>query len=109
MTAGGYHGVLRQMDERRPTNHAGLSGNKGGVQRGWWYVEKEQVVRGRKGRTHYGLSQLTFKDAQGKADFTKRIGLTPLTDHHIGDGAVAFLKTQNGATVFSACQLHGPA
>jgi arylsulfatase A-like enzyme len=44
------------------------------------------------GRAVTGYTGWTFKTDTGKAELEKGVGLTPLTDRHIADGAIAFIN-----------------
>ena len=109
MTAGGYHAWYcgKWMNDGQPTTR-GFQETQALFSAGGGTWKKEQVVRGRKGRPITGYRNWTFKDAQGKADLVKGIGLTPLTDHHIGDGAVAFLKRKTERPFFLHVNFTGP-
>ena len=109
MTAGGYHAWYcgKWMNDGQPTTR-GYQETQALFSAGGGTWKKEQVVRGRKGRPITGYRNWTFKDAQGKADLTKGIGLTPLTDRQIGDGAVAFLKRKTERPFFLHVNFTGP-
>jgi arylsulfatase A-like enzyme len=80
----------------------GLFGSGGGT----W--KKGEVIRGRKGRPITGYRNWTFKNAQGKPDLGKGIGLTPLTDKYIADGALEFLKRKTDKPFFLHVNFTGP-
>ena len=109
MTTGGYHAWYcgKWMNDGQPTTR-GYQETQALFSAGGGTWKKEQVVRGRKGRPITGYRNWTFKDAQGKADLTKGIGLTPLTDRQIGDGAVAFLKRKTERPFFLHVNFTGP-
>ncbi len=73
---------------------------------GTW--KRGEVVRGRKGRTITGYRNWTFKNAEGKPELSKGIGLTPLTDKYIADGALEFLRRKTYKPFFLHVNFTGP-
>ena len=109
MTAGGYHTWYsgKWMNDGKPLTRGyqetqGLFGSGGG---NW---KKGEVILGRKGRPITGYRNWTFKNAQGKPELAKGIGLTPLTDKYIADGALAFLKRKTDKPFFLHVNFTGP-
>ena len=109
MAAGGYHAWYsgKWMNDGSPTTRGyhetrGLFSGDGGT----W--KKGEVVRGRKGRPITGYRNWTFKDAKGKPELQKGIGLTPLTDKYIADGALDFLKQKTEQPFFLHVNFTGP-
>ena len=109
MASAGYHAwyVGKWMNDGRPLTrgyqetHALFS--SGG---GTW--KKGEVILGRKGRPVTGYRNWTFKDAQGKPELSKGIGLTPLTDKYVADGALEFLKRKTDKPFFLQVNFTGP-
>ena len=109
MVAGGYHAWYtgKWMNDGQPTTRGyqearALFSSGGGT----W--KKGQVIPGRKGRPITGYRNWTFKTSEGKPDLDKGIGLTPLTDRHIADGALAFLKQKTDRPFFLHVNFTGP-
>ena len=109
MAAGGYHAWYsgKWMNDGKPLTRGyhetqGLFGSGGGT----W--KKGEVIRGRKGRPVTGYRNWTFKDSRGKPELAKGIGLTPLTDKYIADGALEFLKRQTDKPFFLHVNFTGP-
>ncbi|HBU59938.1 MAG TPA: choline-sulfatase, partial [Verrucomicrobiales bacterium] len=73
---------------------------------GTW--KKEKKVLGRKGRAITGYRNWTFKNAEGKPDLNKGMGLTPLTDKYIADGALEFLRRKTDKPFFLHVNFTGP-
>ena len=53
----------------------------------------------RNGRPATGFAGFTFKSPDGTPDLDKGVGLTPLSDRHIADGAIDIVAA-SGATVY---------
>ena len=109
MAAGGYHAWYsgKWMNDGKPLTRGyhetqGLFSGGGGT----W--KKGEVILGRKGRPITGYRNWTFKDARGKPDLGKGIGLTPLTDKHIADGALEFLRRKTNKPFFLHVNFTGP-
>ena len=109
MAAGGYHAWYsgKWMNDGEPLTRGyqetqGLFGSGGGT----W--KKDEVILGRKGRPITGYRNWTFKDAQGKPELNKGIGLTPQTDKYIADGALEFLKRKTDKPFFLHVNFTGP-
>ena len=109
MAAGGYHAWYsgKWMNDGKPLTRGyhetqGLFSGGGGT----W--KKGEVILGRKGRPITGYRNWTFKDAKGKPDLDKGIGLTPLTDKHIADGALEFLRRKTNKPFFLHVNFTGP-
>lgn len=109
MTEGGYHAWYcgKWMNDGQPTTR-GYQETRALFSSGGGTWKRDQVVRGRKGRPITGYRNWTFKDAQGKPDLEKGVGLTPLTDRHIADGALAFLKRKTDRPFFLHVNFTGP-
>ena len=73
---------------------------------GTW--KKGEEVRGRKGRAITGYRNWTFKNTEGKPELGKGIGLTPLTDKYIADGALEFLRRKTDKPFFLHVNFTGP-
>jgi len=73
---------------------------------GTW--KKGEEVHGRKGRSITGYRNWTFKNAGGKPELGKGIGLTALTDKYIGDGALEFLRRKTDKPFFLHVNFTGP-
>ena len=109
MAAGGYHAWYsgKWMNDGKPLTRGyhetqGLFSGGGGT----W--KKGEVILGRKGRPITGYRNWTFKDAKGKPDLDKGIGLTPLTDKHIADGVLEFLRRKTNKPFFLHVNFTGP-
>ena len=109
MTAGGYHAWYsgKWMNDGKPLTRGyqetqGLFGSGGGT----W--KKGEIILGRKGRPITGYRNWTFKNARGKPESSKGIGLTPLTDKYIADGALEFLKRKTDKPFFLHLNFTGP-
>ena len=109
MAAGGYHAWYsgKWMNDGKPLTRGyhetqGLFGSGGGT----W--KKGEVILGRKGRPITGYRNWTFKDSQGKPKLDKGIGLTPLTDKYIAEGALEFLKRKTDKPFFLHVNFTGP-
>jgi len=109
MAAAGYHSWYsgKWMNDGSPTTRgyhetSGLFSSGGGT----W--KRGEIIRGRKGRPITGYRNWTFKDAKGKPDLKKGIGLTPLTDRHIADGALEFLQRKMKKPFFLSVNFTGP-
>ncbi len=70
--------------------------------------KRDQVVLGRKGRPITGYRNWTFKTDSGSVELDKGVGLGPLTDKHIADGALEFLKRKTDKPFFLHVNLTGP-
>ncbi len=73
---------------------------------GTW--KKGEEVRGRKGRAITGYRNWTFKNTEGRPELGKGIGLTPLTDKYIADGALEFLRRKTDKPFFLHVNFTGP-
>ena len=73
---------------------------------GTW--KKEKKVLGRKKRAITGYRNWTFKNAEGRPELEKGIGLTPLTDKYIADGALEFLRRKTDKPFFLHVNFTGP-
>jgi arylsulfatase A-like enzyme len=109
MTAGGYHAWYsgKWMNDGKPLTRGyqetrGLFGSGGGT----W--KKGEVILGRKGRPITGYRNWTFKDAKGKPELDKGIGLTSLTDKYVADGALEFLQRKTDKPFFLHVNFTGP-
>ena len=60
------------------------------------------------GRPVTGYTGWTFKTNDGQAEPEKGVGLTPLTDRHIADGAIALLQRQTDKPFFLHVNFTGP-
>ena len=109
MAAAGYHAWYsgKWMNDGKPTTR-GYHETRGLFSSGGGTWKRGEVVRGRKGRPITGYRNWTFKDAEGKPDLTKGIGLTPLTDRHIADGALEFLQRETKQPFFLHVNFTGP-
>ena len=109
MAAGGYHAWYsgKWMNDGSPTTR-GYHETRGLFSGGGGTWKKGEVVRGRKGRPITGYRNWTFKDAKGKPELQKGIGLTPLTDKYIADGALDFLKQKTEQPFFLHVNFTGP-
>ena len=109
MAAGGYHAWYsgKWMNDGSPTTR-GYHETRGLFSGGGGTWKKGEVVRGRKGRSITGYRNWTFKDAKGKPELQKGIGLTPLTDKYIADGALDFLKQKTEQPFFLHVNFTGP-
>ena len=70
--------------------------------------KRGQVVLGRKGRPITGYRNWTFKTDSGSVELDKGVGLGPLTDKHIADGALEFLKRKTNKPFFLHVNFTGP-
>jgi arylsulfatase A-like enzyme len=109
MASGGYHAWYsgKWMNDGKPLTRGyhetqGLFSSGGGT----W--KKGEVILGRKRRPITGYRNWTFKNAQGKPELNKGIGLTPLTDKYIADGALEFLKRKTEKPFFLHVNFTGP-
>jgi len=109
MTAGGYHAWYsgKWMNDGKPKTRGyeetgGLFSGGGG---NW---KRDEVVRGRKGRPITGYRNWTFKTDSGTVELEKGVGLTALTDKHIADGALQFLKRKTDKPFFLHVNFTGP-
>ena len=109
MTGGGYHAwyVGKWMNDGKPLTR-GYQETRGLFSSGGGTWQKGEVILGRKGRPVTGYRNWTFKNAQGKPDLSKGIGLTPLTDKHIADGALEFLNRKTDKPFFLHLNFTGP-
>ena len=109
MAAGGYHAWYsgKWMNDGLPTTR-GYHETRGLFSSGGGTWKKGEVVRGRKSRPITGYRNWTFKDAKGKPELQKGIGLTPLTDKYIADGALDFLKQKTEQPFFLHVNFTGP-
>ncbi|MBL63658.1 MAG: choline-sulfatase [Opitutae bacterium] len=109
MASSGYHAWYsgKWMNDGKPLTRGyhetqGLFGSGGGT----W--KKGEIILGRKGRPVTGYRNWTFKDAKGKPELDKGIGLTPLTDKYVADGALKFLKRKTDKPFFLHVNFTGP-
>ena len=109
MAAGRYRAWYsgKWMNDGQPTTRGyhetcGLFSSGGGT----W--KRGEVIRGRKGRPITGYRNWTFKNSKGKPELQKGIGLTPLTDKYIADGALEFLKRKTEQPFFLHVNFTGP-
>jgi len=109
MTSGGYHAWYsgKWMNNGKPLTQ-GYNETSGLFTGGGGTWKRGEVIRGRKGRSITGYRNWTFKNAKGKPDLSKGIGLTPLTDKFIADGALAFLKRKTDQPFFLHVNFTGP-
>ena len=109
MAAAGYHAWYsgKWMNDGKPTTR-GYHETRGLFSSGGGTWKRGEVVRGRKGKPITGYRNWTFKDAEGKPDLAKGIGLTPLTDRHIADGALEFLQRETKQPFFLHVNFTGP-
>ena len=109
MASGGYHAwyVGKWMNDGKPLTR-GYRETRALFSSGGGTWKKDEVILGRKGRPVTGYRNWTFKDALGKADLGKGIGLTPLTDQYIADGALEFLKRKTDKPFFLHLNFTGP-
>ena len=109
MTSGGYHAWYsgKWMNNGKPLTQ-GYNETSGLFTGGGGKWKRGEVIRGRKGRSITGYRNWTFKNAKGKPDRSKGIGLTPLTDKFIADGALAFLKRKTDQPFFLHVNFTGP-
>ena len=70
--------------------------------------KRDQVVLGRKDRPITGYRNWTFKTDSGSVELDKGVGLGPLTDKHIADGALEFLKRKTDKPFFLHVNFTGP-
>ena len=70
--------------------------------------KRDQVVLGRKDRPTTGYRNWTFKTESGSVELAKGVGLGPLTDKHIADGALEFLKRKTDKPFFLHVNFTGP-
>ena len=109
MRKAGYHTWYsgKWMNDGKPKTRgyeetAGLFSSGGG---NW---KRDQVVRGRRGRPITGYRNWTFKTDSGSVELEKGVGLTPLADNHIADGALQFLQRKANKPFFLHVNFTGP-
>ena len=109
MREAGYHTWYsgKWMNDGKPKTRGyeetgGLFSGGGG---NW---KRDEVVRGRKGRPITGYRNWTFKTDSGSVELEKGVGLTALTDKHIADGALQFLKRKTDKPFFLHVNFTGP-
>ena len=109
MASAGYHAwyVGKWMNDGRPLTR-GYNETKALFSSGGGTWKKGEVILGRKARPVTGYRNWTFKDAQGKPVLNKGVGLTPLTDKHVADGALEFLKRKTDKPFFLHVNFTGP-
>lgn len=109
MAGGGYHAwyVGKWMNDGKPLTR-GYQETRGLFSSGGGTWKKGEVILGRKGRPVTGYRNWTFKDAKGKPDLVKGIGLTPLTDKYVADGALELLKRKTDKPFFLHLNFTGP-
>jgi arylsulfatase A-like enzyme len=62
--------------------------------------EKQTYPRSHNGQLVTGYTGWTFKTDDGRVELEKGIGLTPITDRHIADGAIALLQRRSDRPFF---------
>jgi arylsulfatase A-like enzyme len=102
MRQGGYHTWYsgKWMNDGSPKTRGGYeetsglysSGGAAGQPLTYPHSHNEQVVTGYTG--------WTFKTNDGKVELEKGIGLTPITDRHIADGAIALINRRSSQPFF---------
>ncbi len=109
MAGGGYHAwyVGKWMNDGKPLTR-GYQETRGLFSSGGGTWKKGEVILGRKGRHVTGYRNWTFKDAKGKPDLGKGIGLTPLTDKYVADGALELLNRKTDKPFFLHLNFTGP-
>lgn len=109
MEAGGYHAWYsgKWMNDGSPSTR-GYHETRGLFSSGGGTWKRDELVRGRKNRMITGYRNWTFKDQKGKAELHKGIGLTSLTDKHIADSAMEFLKRKTDQPFFLHVNFTGP-
>jgi arylsulfatase A-like enzyme len=65
-------------------------------------------AKGHNGREVTGFGDWIFKTDDGKAEMEKGIGLTPLTDRHIADGAIGMINRRPKRPFFLHVNFTGP-
>ena len=63
--------------------------------------KKGEKVLADKGRAITGYRNWAFKNAEGRPEQKKGIGLTPLTDKYSADGALEFLRPKTDKPFFA--------
>ena len=109
MASAGYHAwyVGKWMNDGKPLTR-GYHETKALFSSGGGTWKKGEIILGRKGRAVTGYRNWTFKDAQGKQELSKGVGLTPLTDKHVANGALEFLKRKTEKPFFLHVNFTGP-
>lgn len=62
--------------------------------------DKQTYPKSHNGQVVTGYTGWTFKTNDGKPEFEKGVGLTPITDRHIADGAIALIKRRSTQPFF---------
>ena len=109
MASGGYSAWYsgKWMNDGKPITR-GYKETRALFTGGGGTLKKGEEVRGRKGRAITGYRNWTFKNAEGKPDLNKGMGLTPLTDKYIADGALEFLRRKTDKPFFLHVNFTGP-
>jgi len=109
MIGGGYHAwyVGKWMNDGKPLTR-GYRETRALFSSGGGTWKKGEVILGRKDRPITGYRNWTFKDAQDKPELSKGVGLTPLTDQYVADGALEFLKRKTEKPFFLHLNFTGP-
>lgn len=112
MRAAGYHAWYsgKWMNDGLPRTRgyeetSGLYSSGGG---GGRETVKMTHPTAHNGRPATGYTGWTFKTNDGKAELEKGIGLTPHTDRHIADGAIALLERKPAKPFFLHVNFTGP-
>jgi arylsulfatase A-like enzyme len=112
MRAAGYHAWYsgKWMNDGLPRTRgyeetSGLFSSGGGGPR---ETVKMTHPTAHNGRPATGYTGWTFKTNDGKAELEKGIGLTPHTDRHIADGAIALLERKPAKPFFLHVNFTGP-
>ena len=109
MASAGYHAwyVGKWMNDGKPLTR-GYQETRALFSSGGGTWKKGEVILGRKDRPVTGYRNWTFKDAQGKPELSKGVGLIPLTDQFIADGALEFLNRKTDKPFFLHLNFTGP-
>ena len=88
------------MTEGHPKNRgydetSGLFSSGGGAGR-----DRQTYPKSHNGQDVTGYTGWTFKSAEGKPELEKGVGLTPITDRHIADGAIALINRRPSQPFF---------
>jgi arylsulfatase A-like enzyme len=112
MRAAGYHAWYsgKWMNDGLPRSRgyeetSGLYSSGGG---GGRESVKMTHPTAHNGRPATGYTGWTFKTNDGKAELEKGVGLTPHTDRHIADGAIALLERKPAKPFFLHVNFTGP-
>ena len=109
MASGGYFAWYsgKWMNDGKPITR-GYNETRALFTAGGGIWKKGEKVLGRKGRAITGYRNWTFKNAEGRPELEKGIGLTPLTDKYIADGALEFLRRKTDKPFFLHVNFTGP-